>query len=469
MISRLSEKQLAQLHLASVEILERTGLRLLEPEAVRILKRAGCTVTDQNRVRLPSHLVEWALRTAPKEVTLFDRSGQPAIYLVGRSAYYGNGSDLLYIIDHRTGERRRATLDDVRDMATLVDALPNLDFLMSGFLPSDVPPDQAQKWQMLSMIECSCKPIVYVTTDLQNTKSCIEMAELIAGSQSALQQRPFAVNYINISNPLRHNPESLCKLMWLSERGLPCVYRPAIVTRGISTPVTWAGFLAVNNVAGLAGLVLSQLVREGAPFIRCGCSGGTFDMHTMVGLHAASEIRGFNEDLAESYHLPRFGIGGVTGAKIVDQQAAYEAALTLITSTLAGAQLIHDVGYMDNGTTGALDQLIVCHEIIGWVKQYGKDLPLDADELALDVIDEVVSRDGDFLGTEHTLRHFREDFYPRLTERTHYDDWRRTGALTLAERARSEVDRLLDHRCEPLPQPVREKLGTIVVRSGGHR
>ena len=86
----------------------------------------------------------------------------------------------------------------------------------------------------------------------------IAMAEIVAGSPEALRQRPFAINYINISNPLRQNPDSLEKLMWLSEKGLPFVYRPSIITRGISTPITWAGFLVVNNVAGLAGLVLSQ-------------------------------------------------------------------------------------------------------------------------------------------------------------------------------------------------------------------
>ena len=88
--------------------------------------------------------------------------------------------------------------------------------------------------------------------------------------------------------------------MWLAERGLPAIYRPAIVTRGVTTPITVAGFVALNNAAQLAGLVLAQLVREGAPFVRCSHGGGTFDMRTMIGLHAAPEVRGFNEDMAEN-------------------------------------------------------------------------------------------------------------------------------------------------------------------------
>ena len=462
MFQRLSKERLDKLHAASLEVMERTGVRLLQESALNTLKKGGCQV-DGDTVRFPSKLVEWALKVCPKEITLYDQQGRASIELAGRSAYYGNGSDLLFIIDHRTGKRREPVLQDVRDMTTLMDALPNMDFVMSGFLPRDVSWEAAQRCQMMVMLENTSKPVIYVTTDFANTKTAIAMAEIVAGGAEALRKRPFAANYINISNPLRHDPESIQKLMWLSKEDLPFVYRPAIVTRGISTPVTWAGFLVVNNVAGLAGLVLSQLVREGAPFIRCSCSGGTFDMRTMVGLHAAPEIRGFNEDMAEYYELPRFGIGGVCGSKEVDQQAALEAALTLLASTLAGAQLVHDVGYMDNGTTGALDQLVICHEIIGWIKQYMKDVTVDDETLALALIDEVVRNNTDFLQAEHTLRHYKEDHYPELLDRQNYDAWQAQGATTLRDRARRRVDEILeDHRPIPLPADTANALYAIV-------
>lgn len=456
---RLSENELATLHHASLEIMQRTGVRLLHKPAIDILEKGGCEVVDDTLVRFPPERVEWALEKAPKEIAIYDRQGEPRITLAGRCAYYGNGSDLLYIIDHQTGQRRKPVLQDIRDTMTVLDALPDIDFVMSGFIPRDVPGETVQQWQMRIMLEQTSKPIVYVTTDLANTCTAVAMAEVVAGSEEALRERPFALNYINISNPLRHNPESIKKLIWLSEKGLPFVYRPALTTRGITTPVTWAGFLVVNNAAGLAGLVLSQLVNEGAPFIRCGCSGGTFDMHTLVGLHAAPELRGFNEDLAEYHHLPRFGIGGTSGAKTVDQQAAYEAALTLLASTQSGAQLIHDVGYLDNGTTGALDHLVICHEIIGWVKQYMRELEIDEETLALDLIDEVAARDGHFLQTRHTLKHFREDHYPELTERQNYETWQAEGSLTLQDRARKKVDQILaEHQPASLPAQTLEKL-----------
>ena len=186
-------------------------------------------------------------------------------------------------------------------------------------------------------------------------------------------------------------------------------------------------------------------------------------MRTMVGLHAAPEVRGFNEDLAEHYHLPRFGIGGLTGAKDVDQQAAFEAALTLLASSLSGAQLIHDVGYMDNGTTGSLDQLVICHEIIGWVKQYMEALVVDDDHLALDLIDEVVKADGDFLQARHTAVNCRTDHYPDLLDRGNFAAWEARGCQTLRDRAGKKVDEILQsHEPPPLSQGVRRKLRSFV-------
>lgn len=444
---RLTDSQMERIHQATLEVLEGMGVRFRDGEALEIFQKGGAYV-DGDLVRIPSTLVEWALRTAPKRLTLYDQKGNPAIRLEGRCSYYGNGSDLLYVIDHRTGERREPTLQDVHEAIFLLDSLDHFDFVMSEFLPRNVPVDKAERLQMQAMLKYTDKPILYVTTDLTNTQDSVAMAEAVAGGPEALRARPFAANYINISNPLRHNPESIQKLIMLSRKRLPFTYRPALVTRGISGPVTGAGFLAVNNAASLAGLALSQLVCEGAPFIRDSCAGGTFDMRHMVGQHAAPEIRGFNEELLHFYGLPGFGIGGVTGAKAIDAQAASESALTLITSTLAGAQLVHDVGYMDNGTTGSLVQLALCSEMIGWIKAYMQPLVVNEETIALDTIREVVSADGDFLGTRHTARHFKEDYAPKLYERRRYDAWAADGGQTLYDRALAHVEDTLSNLTE---------------------
>jgi trimethylamine--corrinoid protein Co-methyltransferase len=439
---RLTDTQLAQLHGATLEILEDMGVCFPVPEALEIFRQGG-TFIDGDRVRIPSWRVEWALRTAPKQLVLYDQALKPAIRLAGRCSYFGNGSDLLYIIDHHSGERRLPTMQDVVDMVHLVDGLEHMDFVMSGFLPRDVPVDRADLLQMKTMLQHTHKPLVYVVTDFALLEPVVKMAEIVAGGAEVLRQRPFAACYINITNPLRHNPESIRKLLWLSDRGLPFVYRPALVTRGVSTPVTEAGFLVVQNAAALSGLVLSQLVREGAPFIRDACAGGTFDMQYMVGQQSPPQVRGFNEEMLHHYGLPGFGIGGNSGAKTLDGQSALEAALSLITSVQAGAHLIHDVGYLDNGTTGSLAQMVICDEIIAWIKAYLKPLVINEETLALDEIRQVVNNGGDFLGSRNTARNYRKDHYARLLDRNNYDGWFAEGATTLERRARARVDEIL--------------------------
>ena len=136
--ARLTHEQCQQLHNASLEILERTGARLFNEEALALVCKAGAKVVEGNRVRFPARLVEQALSTAPRSVTLYDRNGRPIMPLEGANSFFGPGSDCLNIVDHRTGERRRPLLQDVVEGVRVCDALNEISFVMSMFLPSDV-------------------------------------------------------------------------------------------------------------------------------------------------------------------------------------------------------------------------------------------------------------------------------------------------------------------------------------------
>ncbi len=124
---QVSGDQIQEIHFASLEILERTGVRLHLQEAVDLLKRAGAHVSDGNLVRIPSHLTEKALVTAPKRVVLCDREGRRIMPLEGRKSYFGTGSDCLNILDHRTDTRRKAKLSDVVDAMKVCEHLENID------------------------------------------------------------------------------------------------------------------------------------------------------------------------------------------------------------------------------------------------------------------------------------------------------------------------------------------------------
>jgi trimethylamine--corrinoid protein Co-methyltransferase len=444
-----------------LEILERTGVRLYEREALALLEHKGVEVEEGNRVRIPSALVDWALSVAPKRTVLCDRGGRRVMPLERHHMFYGPGSDCPNVIDHRTGERRPGVLQDVVEAAIVCDALPNIDFMMSFTIPSDLPADVADRHQMRAMLMNTTKPILAVTTEFDGCVDVIEMAEVVVGGADALRRNPLCGFYINVTSALRHNQEALQKLLFLAGKGLPTTYTP-VVLRGVSGPVTAAGAIALANAGELAGLVVAQLKREGAPVILTGGVNDMLDMRTTVDAYADPTNRVMLVELAHRYGLPIFGLTGCSDSKIPDEQAAAEAAFSIILESLAGAQLAHDVGYLEGGMCNSIEQIVICDELIAYTKCFMQGLVIDETTLALDVIDDV-GPDGDFMSTDHTLKHFRKDWYPKLFDRRNYDEWAAAGSKTLRERARERALSILgDHQVQPLPDDVQRRLDGIV-------
>ena len=445
-------------------ILERTGVVLHDAEAVERLHGAGARVSDDGRVHVPESLVDWALSVAPRSVTLHDRSGASRLALEGDNAFFGPGSDCLNIVDHRTGERRPAVLQDTRDGLTLVDALPNMDFAMSMFLPSDVAPEMADREQMAVMLRHTTKPLVVVTYDVDAMLDAIAMAEAVAGGADALRERPTIALYVNVTRGLVHNGDSLRKLLILAERGLPALWIP-VTSGGTTGPVTVAGNLALNNAGVLVGVVLAQLVREGAPVVVPGFGGDALDLRTMVDPYAGPDHRGTVPSLAHHYGLPMFSLAGGSDSKRPDQQAASEAALTMLGDALAGGHLIHDSGYLESGLTGSLVQLAICDEIAAWIRASMAPVVIDEETLALDLIDSL-GPDGSFLEAQHTFDHYRDRWYPSLIDRRSHSAWLARGGATLGEGAAAQVDRILaTHQAPPLPEAAEQAISAILQRA----
>jgi trimethylamine--corrinoid protein Co-methyltransferase len=457
----LTDEQCRLIHSASLEILERTGVLLYYQPAIELLRKAGCYV-EENRVRIPAHLAEWALRATPSHIRLYDRFGKPALPLGDRISTFGTGSDCLNILDHRTGERRKALLQDVVEGIRVADAMPHIDFIMSMFLPGDVPV-AADVRQMEAMLTYSAKPICFVTYEWQGTPEAIEMLEVAVEGADQLRARPTAILYLNPTSGFRHNEEALRKLMYVAEKHLPCVYWPE-VGRGLTCPITFAGGMACSNAGHLAGLVIAQLVNEGAPVTLCTAVPFSIDMNTMVIPYVDPDCKAYGLEMSHYYNLPAFNWGGMSDSKLLDEQAIMEATLSLFAATLNGGNLIHDVGYMESGLTGSLELVVICDEIISWLKAFMQGLEIDEETLALDVIHEH-ALSANFMEAEHTLRHVRGGWEPRLVDRQNYEGWMASGGTSMRERARAKIDEILS--AEPrhiLPPDVEKRIRIISER-----
>lgn len=451
-----------QIHVASLEVLEQVGVEVHDPQARALLEKKGADVT-RRRVRLSQTMVEQALDLAPSRLTLCDRDGRVAIRAWGRQTAFGGGSDCLHVLDHRTGSRRKAVLEDVREAVTLMDALPAIDFVMSAFLPSDVDQAVYDRYQMEVMLNNTTKPIVFVTPDFQGCVTMVEMCEAVAGDADALRRRPFATCYINVTSGLVANEEATQKCIYLAEKGLPLLYIP-LNAGGVNSPATTAGCMATMNAGTLLGIVLAQAVRPGTPVAVPGWNGGPYNLKTMVGNYVLADEQGVAASMGRFYDLPVFGLGGATDAKVLDQQCAAEAALSLFTAHLNGANLIHDCGFMDAGMQGSLQLLVIADDLIGFIRAATDTVQVDDETLALNVVEEL-GPTGDYLAHEHTYQHFREPYYSELADKRQYDDWMEHGGTTMEQRAAERVDALLkSHEPEPLPGDVQQALQEIVQR-----
>ena len=460
--TRLGRQECEHIHAASLEILDRVGVDVHDTDARELLRRGGARV-DGIRVRLSEAMVQCALNTAPHQMRLCDRNGHVVMRAGGYRSYFGGGSDCLYVLDHRTGTRRKAVLQDVVNATIVQDALSEIDFVMSMFLPSDVDGRIYDRYQMQVMLNYTTKPIVFVTPDLAGCMAAVEMCEIVAGGREAFQEHPFAACYINLTSGLIANAESLQKSMYLAKRGLPQMYIP-LNAGGVNSPVTTAGCMAAMNAGTLLGIVLTQLVREGAPVAVAGWNGGPYNLQTMVGNYVLAEEQGVATSMGKFYDLPVFGLGGATDSKMLDQQCGFEVTISLMTALLHGANIVHDLGFMDAGMQGSLALMVVANDILGFLRAATKGVQVDDETLALDVIEEF-GPTGNYLEHPHTLRHFREAYYSQLADKNVHAVWASRGATSMEARAAQRVEAILaEHHPSPLPEDIQQALCKVVLR-----
>ena len=466
-LSVISDEEVRRILAAAFEILERTGAQYYDKESIEILKKGGCWV-EGNVVKIPTKLVEWAIRTAPSKVTLYNsRTGEVAMRLEGNNAYFGTGSDTPFFIDPYTGNRVPASKNSVAMATKVIDALPNLDFVMSLGIVQDVPQLVYDRHQFEAMVLNTSKPIVITAIDIDGYADIIEMCEAVVGGEEELIKRPFMTLYAEPISPLVHSEEAAQKLVLAAKKKLPVVYTPCIMA-GSTVPMTLAGAIANGIAESLSGLVLNQLTSEGSPFIM----GGVFtimDQNTTIFSYGAPEfdiMMTALADISNYINIPMFGTAGCTDSKLVDEQAAIEDAISIVMSALSGANLIHDVGYIEHGNTASLENLVISDELIGYARRIVRGIEVNDDTLATDIIDKVGPA-GNFLGEEHTIKYFKtETWYPELFRRDIYDNWVMGGKKTLTQRANEKVKDILEnYEPEPLPKDVQKKLKEIIERA----
>jgi trimethylamine--corrinoid protein Co-methyltransferase len=466
-ISLLDEEHKEEIHRSSLEILERTGILVYDREALELLQQAGCPVQEDKRVFIPGPVVEEAIRTVPDRITISNRKGEKCLYLEDRKSYFGTGSETLNVIDVRTGERRKAILNDVREAAKVADYLKNVDFVMSMGMADDIPAVLSDRYQFEAMVSSTIKPIIFTAWDKGGLEDIYRMAVAVAGSEKNLRQNPFLINYSEPIAPFVHPKDSLQKLLFCAEKGIPVEYH-CITMAGATGPATLAGSFVQANARMLSGMVIHQLKQKGAPLIVQ--SPVIFlDMKTSLMPYFGPDwvLSGLlSKEMALYYGIPTFGKAGVTDSKVLDQQAGIEIGMSLLAEGLVGNNLIHDLGYLEMGLTSSLASIVICDEVVSQVKRILRGVDFSGEHLAVESIVEA-GPDGNFLGSDHTVKHFRQEaWFPKLFDRNAYDNWTALGGKTLLDNATDMAKSILvRHEIPALPTEVTHEMKSILQSS----
>jgi len=483
----LSAEAEEKVHEASLRILSEQGVSFEEPRALDLFRRAGQRVDDANqRVFFdPGFVIETAAK-APQRFILHARDPQCDVELGGDDVVFAPVSGPPFVADRERG-RRDGTLADQNDLVRLAETI---DVLHHG-TPEVACRDLAVESRHLDIlghqIRLSRKGMIGDAWGTERARDHLDMmAILFAGidaaagrgrgpssaapgtaPRDAIADRPVIIGIINSNSPLRYDMTMAEGLIAYAEAGQVNVITPFIMA-GATSPVTLAAAVAQQNAEALAAVVLTQIVRPGAPVLY-----GSF----LTGLEMRTGAPAFGRpeaalgilssaQMARRYRLPCRGGGVLTNSKVADHQAGQEK-MNMLWPLLLGRvhYVLHAAGWLDGGLTASFEAMVLDAEMLEMTARFFTGLPVNDESLAIEVMGHV-GAGGHFLGEEHTRRHFKAEFYfPTLADTEAYDAWVKKGSRDAQDRATDRWKKLLASYQEPRLDPATdEALAEFVAR-----
>lgn len=459
----LSPDDLESIHKTSMYILENSGFVVDNPRALELFAEHGAAVDfEKKTVRIKENWAMEYLKKAPARITLYGREEKHNLVVEADRTFFGTGGTALSIYDRKTAQRRPALLSDLAEIATLIDTLNHIHWYCLPVYPTELEKKDIDINRFYSGIKNTSKHVMGgIYGGHQGAGDLIRLAQTVAGGPEQLKKKPFISVICCTISPLKLESEYVDFIFDLVEAGIP-IATPCAPIAGATSPVTLAGTLAQINAEALCGILMAQVIREGAPVLYSVVP-TTANMKTMEFLFGAVENGIMNAacaQLAAYYNLPLYSTGGVTESKVFDVQNGYEKCMNNLLPAMAGAQLIHNAaGQIDSSMAVSYEQYVLDDEILGAIGRVLQGVVVTPETLAGELISEV-GPGGHFLAQAHTLKFMHDELYmPPTAVRHNYAAWEKNGCKNMVENAREEVEKVLaEHRSIPLPDDLEKEL-----------
>ena len=453
-LNTFTEEQLDLIHFSTLEILQDVGVKVELEEATRIFADAGCHVErkdDHDIVKIPPYVVEDCLRWAPSNIVFHGRAPGYDFAADGKRTGASPFGENVQVIDRLSRQVRKSVKQDLADATLLCDYYDQVPVVERAVCSGDKTPEAQALHNFEAMVTSTAKHLFLSFGKGESARKIMEMAYAVSGSEKAFREHPFATAFICPTSPLAL-VRQCCEGTIIAARGGAGVAIIPMALSGATSPATLGGTLVQHNAEVLSNLVLAQLTRKGTPTMYCTCS-TIMDLRFTVAAVGAPEWGILSSALArvaQYYKLPFWGNGGQTDSKEVDAQAGYESSLTMLLTTLSGANITYGAGCMESGLTFDFAKFVLDIENFTRVQKAVAGIDLSDESLALDVIKEV-GPGGEFMTHPHTMKHMKEMSASKVFDRRNRQVWAEvTGGKNALEQAYIEADRIL-HEHKPLP------------------
>ena len=460
----LSAQEVAEIDIATVEILSEVGVSIASEKSCGLMERAGARVDHSTGiVKIPEDLLRESIRSATRSpLDLYDRNGDSFIRLEGKRTYNVSGFDATYVLSD-SGVRQPCTKSEVGDFAKLADALPNIHVVGTEAIPQDVPQRSAELHGVEAVLCNTKKHCLIAPSDGEVARAVFKMVRA-ATRREDIASKPPITSMASPTSPLRWERNAVESLLESASAGVP-VHIISQPIAGITAPMSLAGVLLLQNVEELTGVVMTQLVRPGTHVIY-GFVPTILDMREASSIIASPEgsiMRMASCQVARHYGLASLSAGPDSDSHVHDEQTAWEKAATGLSIYLGGADLMLNPGMFSSGMIATFEQLVIDNEILGYLERVVRGMQVNEETLAVDLVRKV-GHGGQFLKEPHTLREFRSQLWmPDISCRSAFGRWLNRGGHDVVATAKKKAEEILQsHFIEKMDADASSTISQIV-------
>ena len=462
-----SQDRLEAIHDTALRVIEELGIKVLNDEARAIFRDAGARVDEATlMVNIDRELVASALQSAPSEFVLHGRGEDCNVTLGGDNVAFVCVGGAPHISDLDRG-KRPATLEDTRNIIRLSEHFDVIHLQSPNVESQDIPVHLRHYQVTESQLSLSRKPFFVYSRGSAQVEDAFAMTRIAYGlSQQEFEAKPWCYTIINTNSPRQLDVPMCQGIIDFARAGQVSVITPFTLA-GAMAPVTMPGALVLQHAEALAGIVLSQCVRPGAPVVY-----GSFTSN--VDMKSGSPAFGTPEfvqaafgagQLARHIELPWRG-SAATASNAADEQSVYEYLMSAWGSILGGVNMmVHAAGWLEGGLTGSMEKYILDIEMLQTFAEIFEPLASNETDLAYDAI-AAVEPGSHFFGCEHTMERYQTAFYePLVSDWSNFGQWSDNGSLTATQRANGIWKQILqDFEAPALDQARAEELQAFIER-----